>query len=144
MENVYQKEFNEMTRQARFSGIVAHGEKRGRHLGFPTANLAVFDHYDLPLGIYVSVTRILESGNKVFPSISYIGTKPTFDGDKIALETHILDFSQDIYGANIEVDLLKFIRGDLKFESELELAAKMQDDIVESRAFHMKNSHLTK
>lgn len=140
----YQKDPNGMIRHVRFSGIVSHGEKRGRHLGFPTANLAVSDYYDLPLGIYASSTRILESGDTVFPSISYLGTKPTFDGDKIILETHILDFRQDIYGVRIEVDILKFIRGDLKFGSELELAAKVQDDIVESRTFHMQNSHLTK
>jgi riboflavin kinase/FMN adenylyltransferase len=133
-----------MGSEAKFLGVVSHGEKRGRHLGFPTANLTVSVHHDLPLGIYASATRIHGLGEEEFASVSYLGTKPTFGGREIVLETHILDFSQDIYGAEIEVDLLDYIREDSKFKSEVDLIAQMQEDILRSRTFHLQSSHLLK
>lgn len=113
-------------------GTVAHGDKRGRVLGFPTANV----NAALPgmgYGVYASETRI-EGVNKVWRSVTSYGTRPTFAGEDQRVETHILDFKGDIYGREIEVRLLAFIRAELRFNSVDELVETMKDDVEKVRA----------
>lgn len=112
-------------------GTVAHGDKRGRVLGFPTANLNCAA--PMAYGVYASQTRI-EEGEKVWPSVTSYGTRPTFKGADQRIETHILDFTGDIYGCDIEVKLVAFIRPELRFSSVDALVAAMQADIEQARA----------
>ena len=114
-------------------GRVAHGDKRGRVLGFPTANLNA--RASLAYGVYASQTRIAGT-ETVWPSVTSYGTRPTFDGADQRIETHILDFQGDIYGCEIEVKLLAFIRPELRFESVDALIAAMQGDIDAARAIN--------
>lgn len=112
-------------------GIVAHGDKRGRVLGFPTANL----NAEVPMahGVYASRTRIAGS-DKAWPSVTSYGTRPTFEGADPRVETHILDFTGDLYGQEIEVEFLAFIRSEERFDSVDTLIAAMQGDMNQARA----------
>jgi riboflavin kinase/FMN adenylyltransferase len=113
-------------------GTVAHGDKRGRVLGFPTANL----NSPLPgmaYGVYASETRIAGE-DKVWPSVTSYGTRPTFAGADQRIETHILDFQGDLYDREIEVRLLAFIRPEQRFSSVDDLVTTMQGDIEQVRA----------
>jgi riboflavin kinase/FMN adenylyltransferase len=112
-------------------GIVAHGDKRGRVLGFPTANLN--GAAPLDYGVYASQTRIAGE-DTVWPSVTSYGTRPTFDGADQRIETHILDFQGDIYGREIEVKITAFIRPELRFTSVEALIEAMQGDIEQARA----------
>lgn len=119
--------------QIKMRGKVAHGNKRGRVLGFPTANLN--GTAPLAYGVYASQTRI-DGTDSVWPSVTSYGTRPTFDGDDQRVETHILDFTGDIYDRDIEVNILAFIRPEVRFESVAALVAAMRDDIEKARAIN--------
>lgn len=114
-------------------GIVAHGDKRGRVLGFPTANLN--GAAPLAYGVYASQTRIA-GDEKLWPSVTSYGTRPTFDGADQRIETHILDFQGDIYGREIEVKITAFIRPELRFTSVDALIEAMHGDIEQARAIN--------
>lgn len=113
-------------------GTVAHGDKRGRVLGFPTANINAAIP-GMPYGVYASEIRIA-GADKIWPSVTSYGTRPTFAGADQRIETHILDFQGDIYGCEVEVRLLAFIRPELRFASVVDLVATMQSDIEKVRA----------
>jgi riboflavin kinase/FMN adenylyltransferase len=113
-------------------GTVTHGDKRGRVLGFPTANLDG-GLSDMAYGVYASTTRIADE-EKVWPSVTSYGTRPTFEGTDQRIETHILDFQGDLYDREIEVRLLAFIRPELRFTSVEALVTAMRDDIQQVRA----------
>ena len=111
-------------------GTVISGDKRGREIGFPTANLKVSDNKCIPkFGVYRSHVTI--AGDKTHPSISYIGRKPSFNGQHPSIETHILGgFNTDIYGKTIELHLETFIRDEQRFESRAELIQQIETDIA--------------
>lgn len=113
------------------SGEVVHGRRLGRTLGFPTVNLDVTDDkYIPPNGVYASYVTY---GTKRFASVTNIGVKPTVKGNnKIGIETYIFDFDSDIYGEDIKVELVCFLRKETKFDS-LE-ALKEQIDIDKDKA----------
>jgi FAD synthase len=115
-------------------GVVRHGDKRGRVLGFPTANLNGATPQDMAYGVYASETRIIGRGDRVYRSITSYGTRPTFDGADSRIETHILDFDEDIYDCEIDVRLVAFIRPELRFDSVDALIAAMQADLRAVRA----------
>ena len=120
-----------MSRPFRLSGPVVVGDKRGRLLGFPTANVDVPpDRALLADGIYA--TRALVK-DRILDSITYIGNKPTFDGEKRATEVYIFDFDEDIYGHSIDVDFLAQIRGDMRFSGVQELIDQMNIDVQMAR-----------
>ena len=113
------------------SGTVISGEKRGRSIGFPTANMSPPSNKCLPkFGVYKSTVI----HNKThYEAITYIGKKPTFKNDKAQVETHILnDFSDDLYGETIMVLIHQFIRDDLQFKSIDALKQQIQLDITNS------------
>jgi riboflavin kinase/FMN adenylyltransferase len=116
-------------------GKVAHGDKRGRVLGFPTANLN--GAAPLAYGVYASQTRIA-GADKAWPSVTSYGTRPTFDGAGQRIETHILDFQGDIYEQEIVVNVLAFIRPELRFDSVSALVTAMQDDIEKARVINAR------
>lgn len=114
-----------------FGGRVVHGDRRGRLLGFPTANLAIADSRAmLPNGVYA--VRVTLQG-KGYEGIANIGTNPTFEGCNRRLEVHILDFSGDIYDAALQVQFLKKIRDEQKFPSAEHLVRQLHEDKATAR-----------
>ncbi|MGG6311169.1 bifunctional riboflavin kinase/FAD synthetase [Paenibacillus macerans] len=109
-------------------GTVMHGEKRGRQLGFPTANLKLEEHYVVPAsGVYA--VRASHNGN-TYAGVMNVGVKPTFhnDGKVFWLEAHLFDFSGDIYDESLSVELMHYIRAERKFGSLDELIAQIGRD----------------
>lgn len=112
-------------------GIVATGRNRGgRLLGFPTANITLHDELCPKTGIY-AVT--VECGNKQYKGVANIGYRPTFDDHEFAVEVHILDFNDDIYGHKIRVNFIQRIRDEIKFSNISELSDQIKKDIVKAR-----------
>jgi riboflavin kinase/FMN adenylyltransferase len=109
-------------------GTVSHGDKRGRVLGFPTANLNGETPCAMDYGVYASTTRI-PGRDRTYRSVTSYGTRPTFDGFDTRIETHILDFNEDIYGQEIEVELVAFIRPELRFTTVDSLIEAIHGDI---------------
>lgn len=108
-------------------GVVAEGDKIGRELGFPTINIFTPNEI-LPDGVFKTRTEI-ESIPQVYDSITYIGTSPTFSGNKKKIETHILDFDRGVYGKKVRIYFQKRLRGEKKFDSKLGLIAQIKKDI---------------
>lgn len=107
-------------------GRVTEGEKRGRQIGYPTANLDT-DWDILPkTGVYA--TRVCIDGEKL-DSITNIGYRPTFGSSKLLIETHIFDFSSDIYGRRLRLEFVERIRDEKRFESVDALAAEIGIDV---------------
>ncbi|CAD2076691.1 bifunctional riboflavin kinase/FAD synthetase [Phocicoccus pinnipedialis] len=110
-------------------GIVVQGEKRGRTIGFPTANIEPSFKYFLPsLGVY-AVTMTIGSDPKIYKGVASIGVKPTFhENHKVTIEVHIIDYDQTIYGETVMVYWEHFIRHELKFDGLDALIEAIQDD----------------
>ena len=115
-------------------GPVVAGDRRGRTLGFPTANIAIGLDRALPeYGVYVTRAFV---GETAYESCTSIGIRPTFDVEpRPTVETFILDFDEDVYGQEMRIDLLERLRGELKFESVDDLVAQMHRDIEDTRAY---------
>lgn len=113
-------------------GVVVRGEGRGRSLGFPTANLLVSNRDKLipPEGIY-AVRAVLRSGT--YHGALHLGPRPTFQGSPPTIELHILDFDQDIYGEEVRVDFVKYLREIRPFSSVDALIEQMKDDVEVAR-----------
>ncbi|MFN4241298.1 MAG: bifunctional riboflavin kinase/FAD synthetase [Erythrobacter cryptus] len=121
-----------LTRPFAIRGIVEHGDKRGRTIGYPTANLSL-EHYLRPrYGIYAVTGRILATG-EVLKGAANIGIRPQFEPPRELLEPHFFDFSGDLYGQEIEVAFHHYLRGEAKFESLAALIAQMDKDCAEAR-----------
>jgi len=116
------------------SGIVVEGDRRGRHLGFPTANLA-WEQEQLPAhGVYVTeVAGHRLDGN--LRGLTNVGEKPTFDGVHVTVETHLPGFQGDLYGARLEVRFLHRIRGEMKFSGVDALREQIARDVAEGLAW---------
>ena len=120
-----------LTRPFTVEGIVQHGDKNGRLLGFPTANIDM-GHYLRPrYGIYAVKGRLPDG--RVLNGAANLGIRPTFDPPKELLEPHFFDFAEDLYGQNIEIEFHAFIRGEAKFDSLDALMAQMAQDCDEAR-----------
>ena len=112
-------------------GIVATGRNRGgKLLGFPTANITLHDELCPKTGIY-AVT--VECGSKQYKGVANIGYRTTFDDHEFAVEVHILDFNDDIYGQKIRVNFIQRIRDEIKFSNISELSDQIKKDIVKAR-----------
>jgi riboflavin kinase/FMN adenylyltransferase len=114
----------------KFWGIVRHGKKRGKALGYPTANVNLSKK--IPEGIYVSQTKF---EGKVYQSATFIGVATTFNERAFLSETFILDFDREIYGEWISVTLLKKIRDNQKFESVEKLIDQISKDVDEIKKY---------
>ena len=120
-------------RPYQLTGSVGHGEKRGRRLGFPTANLELPEGRLLPAnGVYVCRAHV-QGGS--FAVITNVGTRPTFDHHPPDVEAHLLDFSGDIYGELLRLDFLHRLRAERRFPSAAALVAQIRRDEVAARAF---------
>lgn len=116
------------------SGHVIHGDKRGSRLGFPTANLPMRGFNPVLSGVYV--TRVHGLTPEPLPAVSLIGTRPTVDETpRIVLETHLLDYTQNCYGALIHVEFLQKLRENRKFPGLTALTEAIRQDIQAARHF---------
>lgn len=117
------------------SGIVAHGNERGRLLGYPTANLELVDaHVAIPLGGVYAVRAYVDDG--VYGGMANIGKNPTFgDVEKPRLETNIFGFSGDIYGKTLTIEFVQRIRGEVKFAGIDALKAQLAQDKLDCLKF---------
>jgi len=93
-------------------GKVVHGEKNGRTIGFPTANVLLRRHKSPVKGVFAGIVRTAQGE---FSAVINIGNRPTLNGHKMQLEAHLFDFNSDLYGQNVEVELLQKIRDEIKF-----------------------------
>ncbi len=115
------------------SGIVKPGKKVGAKLGFATANLTIGNHMtNIKPGVYITETLI---DGKLYKSVSNVGYNPTFEQDDFNLETHILDFDSQLYGAKISVYFIRRLRDELKFDDMSALIAQIKSDICSTRKY---------
>ena len=106
-------------------GVVEHGRRLGRELGFPTANLAVPEDVAAADGVYRSRAEV---GGKVYDAMSNLGRNPSVGGVERRLETHIFDFRGELYGRRLRVELLEKIRDERRFASVEELRGQIARD----------------
>jgi len=116
-----------LTRPFAIRGIVQHGDKRGREIGYPTANLSVESYLRPKFGIYAVTGTILATGQEL-KGAANIGIRPQFTPAKELLEPYFFDFSDDLYGQEIEVSFHHFIRPEAKFDSLEALMEQMERD----------------
>ncbi|ABD86961.1 bifunctional riboflavin kinase/FAD synthetase [Rhodopseudomonas palustris] len=113
------------------TGEVVHGDKRGRLLGYPTANIRLDPHCGLKQGIYA--VRVGMNGRHL-DAVANFGRRPTFDNGAPLLEVFVFDFQGDLYGAKLDVAFIDFIRPEAKFDSAEALIRQMDDDSLKARA----------
>lgn len=123
-----------------FEGRVEPGEKRGRTMGFPTANLSLDGRMHPGPGIYAVRAGLAEtgaegwdSGTTWYDGAAYIGTRPTFDGKTVVLETYLFDFDGDLYDQRLRVAFVERVRKDMAFTGMDDLARQMEDDCDRAR-----------
>lgn len=121
-----------LTRPFAIRGTVQHGDKRGREIGYPTANLDMGPYLRPRYGIYAVTGRVLDTGETLQGAAS-LGIRPTFDPPKELLEPYFFDFSGDLYGRELEVSLHHFLRPEAKFDSLEALTAQMAEDCARAR-----------
>ncbi len=115
----------------RMSNTVVDGDKRGRSIGFPTANLNPAPRKVLPAdGVYATLATVK---GVTYSAATNVGTRPTFGGGARMVETYLLDFDDDIYGEDLTVEFVSRLRPELEFKTVDELVAQMHDDVDESR-----------
>ncbi|MGM9567629.1 MAG: bifunctional riboflavin kinase/FAD synthetase [Clostridia bacterium] len=119
------------------SGVVQHGREIGRSIGFPTANICFEEGILIPRsGVYISRVRC---GGKKYEGVACIGRRPTVEeGQRVNLEVHLLDFDADLYGKEISVTLISFLRGEKKFDSLEELKSAIALDTEKTKKFFQK------
>jgi riboflavin kinase/FMN adenylyltransferase len=112
-------------------GLVVTGEKRGRTLGFPTANLELDHNILVPANGVYSAKVYLE--RDTYFGVANIGVKPTFHGDRRNIEVHLLDFCQDLYGQKIKISFTSRLRGEKRFATPSDLVKQIERDIHKVR-----------
>jgi riboflavin kinase/FMN adenylyltransferase len=112
------------------AGKVVGGAKRGTVLGYPTANIPLPRGTALAHGIYAVHTWV---DGKAHDGAAYLGTRPTFDNGMPVLEVFLFDFKGDLYGHDIEVEFVGFVRDDRKFDNAQALIRQMEEDVTKAR-----------
>ncbi|MBX6369302.1 MAG: bifunctional riboflavin kinase/FAD synthetase [Rhodospirillales bacterium] len=108
-------------------GPVEEGDRRGRAIGFPTANVALGEHFRPATGVYAVEVEGLG------PGVANFGHRPTVGGSDLRFEVHLLDFSGDLYGKTLRVALIEYLRGERKFDSLASLKAQIAEDARQAR-----------
>jgi riboflavin kinase/FMN adenylyltransferase len=126
-------------RQYRMSGRVAHGEKLGRKLGFPTANIFLHRKATPLQGIFVVEVFGLEG--EPLPGVASLGTRPTVNGTTTLLEVYIFDFDQEIYGEHIQVSFLHKLRDEVRYTTLEALKAQIDVDVQNARQYFVNHAH---
>jgi riboflavin kinase / FMN adenylyltransferase len=129
----------DLGRTHRVEGVVERGHRRGRGLGFPTANLALLPYTAVPAdGVYAGWLTSLDPDGREegrWPAAISIGTNPTFDGRERTVEAYALDRDDlDLYGAHVAVDFTARLRGTVRFDSARDLIEQMHRDVADARA----------
>ncbi len=120
-------------------GEIIHGDRRGRQLGYPTANMQLGDAFHPAYGVYACWAQIAGE-SQWYNGVANIGIRPMFEVDAALVETHIFDFDRDIYGQTLRVIPVERLRGEAKFNSLEQLVQQIEKDCIEAwRAF----SHVT-
>ncbi len=120
-------------RPYRMCGRVAHGHKRGRQIGFPTANIHLHRKVSPLEGVF-AVEMFGITGEPV-SGVANVGTRPTINGTRSLLEVHLFDFSEEIYGRHVMVDFLHKIRDERRFDTFEQLRQQIEQDVVAARQF---------
>ncbi|MBT8436121.1 MAG: bifunctional riboflavin kinase/FAD synthetase [Gammaproteobacteria bacterium] len=140
-ENIQQGNFEKaaelLGRPYSLSGRIAHGQKLGRKLGYPTINIKMGDKTLIVKGIFAVHVKGLD--NRVLEGVASIGTRPTVNGVDTILEVYILDFDRDVYGYSVEVHFLHKIRDEEKFDSLEELAAHIAQDTENAKSYFKRD-----
>lgn len=121
-----------LTRPFTIRGQVEHGDKRGRELGYPTANLSLANYVRPAYGIYAVRGRLADG--RVLAGAANLGIRPSFDPPRELLEPYFFDFSGDLYGQTIDVELIEFLRPEAKFDSLDALTRQIEADCEQARA----------
>ncbi|KAA2214221.1 bifunctional riboflavin kinase/FAD synthetase [Teichococcus oryzae] len=119
-------------REWEIRGIVSHGDKRGRTIGFPTANIPLGRHLEPARGVYAIHAHLPDGRN--IPGVANIGLRPTVQGTESRVEAHLFDFEGDLYGQEIGVALFHFLRPERRFAGLAELTAQIAADAEQARA----------
>ncbi|PIE83116.1 MAG: bifunctional riboflavin kinase/FMN adenylyltransferase [Candidatus Contendobacter odensis] len=114
-------------------GRVAHGDRRGRTIGFPTANIHLHRRVTPVYGVYAVLMS--GSGLRPYPGIANVGCRPTVQGERERLEVHLLDFDGDLYGQHVKVDFLHYLRPEQRFESLSTLQGQIRMDEQQARRY---------
>ena len=115
------------------SGRVGSGARRGMRLGFPTANIPLGAYLRLPLGVYAVQAFVLGQDQR-FQGVANLGVRPTFQEDRLLLETHLFDCNSTLYGSRLLVFPLAFLRGERRFANASALKAQIAQDCVQAQA----------
>jgi len=116
---------------------VMHGDKRGRQLGFPTANLALARKNTVLQGVYAIDTKVDISGEiRLLKGVANVGFRPTVEGKEQRAEAHFFDFDGDLYGKKMRINFLAKIRDEIKFDSLENLTQQIKQDCVQAKSFH--------
>ena len=133
-------------RRYRMSGRVAHGDKLGRQLGFPTANIHLQRKVTPLHGIFV--VEVFGIAGEPLPGVASLGTRPTVDGKKTLLEVYLFDFDRDIYGQHLQVSFLHKLRDEVRFVTLEALKLQIARDVVAAQQYFLtqqhSNSHIEK
>jgi riboflavin kinase / FMN adenylyltransferase len=121
----------------RIHGAVVHGNARGRSLGFPTANIEIEGGVDGAPERGVWAAWAAWQGSVPRMAVVNVGVRPTFAGETLSVEAHVLDFSGDLYGRGLEVDLVAKVRDERRFSDAAALSAQIGIDIERARALLM-------
>lgn len=114
-------------------GSVVRGDQRGRLLGFPTANIHLAKLKPILRGVYA--VRIKGVAEQTLNGVANLGMRPSFEGQRLQLEVHILDFNQTIYDKHVQVEFLKKIRDEQRFTNVCDLQVQIQKDVSEARLY---------
>ena len=109
-----------------------HGDKLGRTIGFPTANIPLGDYLRPKFGIYATRTRLADG--REIAGVSYVGPRPIVNGTEERLEVHLFDFDEDIYGETLETYFISYLRGDANFDNWDDMLAQIKLDAAQARA----------
>jgi riboflavin kinase/FMN adenylyltransferase len=122
-------------RRYRICGHVAHGNKRGRTIGFPTMNVGLLRRSTPLRGVFA--VQVLGLADRPLPGVANIGNRPTLAGDdRFLLEVHLFDFAGEVYGRHVEVDFVEYIREERRFESFEALREQIGRDAERAREIH--------
>jgi len=116
----------------RLQGRVVTGDRRGRELGFPTANLEVAPGQALPTGGVYACRAYIE--DKSYSAMTNIGSRPTFGGGKQLIEVYLLDYNGDLYGHELAIDIIERLRDEKKFDTAEQLKEQIAEDIKQGKA----------
>lgn len=132
LEGKVEKTKDLLTRSYFIDGVVVKGTRRGKILGFPTANLKTINELIPKNGVYATLTLF---GGKNYPSVTNIGIKPTFGKNQFGIETHLLNFNKPLYGEKIRLYFIKRLRDEKKFSTGTQLSTQIKKDITRAKQY---------